>query len=166
MDNRIITLTYSITGNFIFQKQYNQYTNINKIKLDLLEIIPFSDVSLLYNDEIIENTLIMYISNDTEICLSVIVNQLSKYKQYNGDFIIKYITESKCIIYSIDTFPKYSYTCELNILKITNIDKNNILILTTDNKLYSLKIKNNIFKLIYKKKILKIYFMINIHIKK
>jgi hypothetical protein len=100
----------------------------------------------------------MYISNDKEIYLSVIVNQLSKYKQYNGDFIIKYITESKCIIYSIDTFPKYSYTCELNILKIINIDRNNILILTTDNKLYSLKIKNNIFKLIYKKKNIKNIF--------
>jgi hypothetical protein len=53
----------------------------------------------------------MYISNDIDIYLYVVVNQLAKYKQNNNtyienSFLIVYIKESKYIIYPIEIFPE------------------------------------------------------------
>ena len=148
--NSIIVEIENLNNEIILTKKYLPNTNIHTIKNDLFDLLPFLEVSLVYNDkQLYDHILISQITNDKQIKLLVLKDYTSIYKYNDGNYLIEYY-KSKLIIIPINKL-SHPYICKLQMLKIVEINLNNILILTIDYLLYSLKI-NNKYKFTLKKR--------------
>ena len=141
MDHIIVKLK-TISNTIIYEEKYINNTYIYKIKYDLLYKFPLTNISLVYNEIVLSDHNLLYeLTCDEEIILDIIMEN-TLLKMENGIYLIEYY-KSKFIIHNIDNPLIKPYTCLLDILKIIKIINNLIVILTTDNELYYLRLVNN-----------------------